>query len=131
MATSIITVTSSGNFNRTNRFLKSIKNKKIYQILDSYGQKGVSILRDNTPIRTGASASSWTYKSKITNSSIVLEWHNTNLSNDGKTPVVVLIIKGHGTRTGGYVAPNDFVTPVMEDLFREAVDSVWKAVISS
>lgn len=131
MANAIITVTSSGNFNKTNRFLKSIKNRKIYELLDSYGQKGVSILRDNTPVRTGASASSWKYESKITDSAILLEWHNTNLSNDGKTPVVILIIKGHGTRTGGYVAPNDFVTPVMEDLFREAVDSVWKAVVSS
>lgn len=126
----IVTLTSSGDFKKTRKFLRFIKEKRIYDILDDYGQRGVSILSENTPRRTGATAASWTYVKEYSDERISLEWHNTNMANDGKTPVVILIIKGHGTRTGGYVAPNDFVSPIMEQLFQEAADAVWKAVTS-
>lgn len=126
----IITLTSSGDFKKTRKFLRSIKEKRIYDILDDYGKRGVDILSKNTPVRTGVTAGSWTYVKEYSSDQISLEWHNTNMANDGKTPVVILIIKGHGTRTGGYVAPNDFVSPIMEQLFKEAADAVWKAVTS-
>lgn len=126
----LISLKSSGNFKHTRRFLKAIKERKIYNVLDSYGKKGVDILAANTPVKTGKTAASWTYSKKVTNEEISLEWHNTNLAGDGKTPVVILIIKGHGTRTGGYVQPNDFVTPLMESLFSEVSDAVWKVVES-
>lgn len=127
---SMITVTSSGDFKKTFKFLQAIKSKKIYDILDEYGRRGVEILSSNTPIRTGATASSWGYSKTVTGQSITIEWYNTRLAMDGRTPLVVLIIKGHGTRTGGYVAPNDFVTEPMQALFEEAIDAVWKAVNS-
>lgn len=126
----LIKLESSGNFKKTRLFLKAIKERKIYDILDSYGKKGVDILSANTPIKTGTTSASWTYVKNVSDSEISLEWHNTNLSNDGKTPVVILIIKGHGTRTGGYVPPNDFVTPLMENLFSEVSEAVWKVVTS-
>lgn len=126
----IITRTYTGDFRKTYDFLKSIKEKRIYDILDQYGQKGVDLLADETPKRTGKTAASWTYKKEVSEQRIVLEWRNSNMADDGKTPVVILIIKGHGTGTGGYVPPNDFVSPVMESLFKEAADAVWKVVTS-
>lgn len=126
----IITLETSGDFKKTNKFLEAIKQRKIYDVLDEYGKKGVELLSANTPIRSSATANSWTYIKESSPNQISLEWHNTNLSNDGKTPVVILIIKGHGTRTGGYVAPNDFVSPIMEQLFKDAADAVWKVVKS-
>ena len=128
---STITITSSGNFNKTSKFLRAIKNREIYEILDSYGDRGVEILSSITPVRTGRTSSSSGYSKEVTGKTIKLEWYNTNLAMDGKTPVVVLIIKGHGTRNGGYVAPNDFVTEPMRNLFEEATEAVWKAVLSS
>lgn len=126
----IITRTYTGDFKKTYSFLKSIKEKRIYAVLDEYGQKGVDILSKETPKRTGVTASSWVYKKEVSDERISLEWRNTNMADDGKTPVVILIIKGHGTGTGGYVPPNDFVSPVMEPLFKEAADAVWKVVTS-
>lgn len=126
----VITISSSGDFKKTNAFLRKIKEKQIYDILDSYGQKGAQILSESTPVRTGKTAASWTYVKEVSGDHISLEWHNSNMSNDGFTPVVILIIKGHGTKTGGYVAPNDFVTPLMETLYQEAADAVWKVVTS-
>lgn len=127
----LISLESSGDFKKTIAFLKAIQERRIYNILDSYGKKGVEILAANTPIRTGATAASWTYVKKVSDQEISLEWHNTNIANDGRTPVVILIIKGHGTRTGGYVPPNDFVTPLMENLFSEVSEAVWREVTSA
>lgn len=127
----LISLESSGDFKKTIAFLKAIQERRIYSILDSYGKKGVEILAANTPIRTGATAASWTYVKTVSDQEISLEWHNTNMANDGRTPVVILIIKGHGTRTGGYVPPNDFVTPLMENLFSEVSEAVWREVASA
>lgn len=126
----LITYSTTGNFKKTLGFLQAIKERRIYSVLDEYGRKGCEILASQTPVRTGKTAASWEYKSEVNGEQISLEWHNTNMANDGKTPLVILIIKGHGTRTGGYVPPNDFVTPVMESLFKEATDAVWKVVTS-
>jgi len=128
---SIVSLTSNGDFKKTNRFLTTVLDLKIESILDFYGAKGVELLASQTPVRTGRTASSWSYEKDVTNTSITLTWVNNSVGDDGKTPVVILIIKGHGTRTGGYVAPNDFVTPIVENLFREAADAVWRAVKSS
>lgn len=126
----LITVKASGDFKKTMKFLQAIKEKVIYKTLDSYGKQGVEILQAATPKKTGRTASSWSYVVNISDGEVSLEWHNNSMANDGKTPVVVLIINGHGTRTGGYVPPNDFVTPAMEALLDEATEAVWKAVNS-
>lgn len=126
----IISFETSGEFKKTYKFLERIREFRIQHILDKYGAKGVEILSSNTPVKTGKTASSWSYETTLTQDSISLAWYNSSLANDEKTPVVILIIKGHGTRNGGYVPPNDFVEPLMEDLFAEAADAVWKVVTS-
>lgn len=132
---STIVFESKGNFNNTERFLKAIQNGKlrreIRSVLAEYGSKGVSELSSNTPVRSGASASSWSYDVVFENSTIRLEWRNNRMASDGKTPLVVLIINGHGTRTGGYVSPNDFVTPVISSICEEASEAVWRVVKAS
>ena len=126
----IITFESRGEYKKTYKFLEGIRNFRLQNILDKYGKQGVEILSANTPVDTGRTASSWSYKTEVTQESVSIEWHNDSLANDGKTPVVILLIKGHGTRTGGYVPPNDFVTPLMDALFEEAAEDVWKVVTS-
>lgn len=121
----------SGDFKNTRNFLKAvIERHKIYKVLDDYGQRGLDYLIANTPKKTGETAASWTFEKTVTSNEISLGWYNSKLANDGKTPVVILIISGHGTRTGGYVPPNDFIGPEMENLVNEAADAVWKVVTS-
>lgn len=127
----LVSFSSYGNFNRTERFLKKIKTSEIFSVLDEYGAKGCEILSSLTPKRTGATASSWSYKCEKRGASYTLSWLNSRLADDGKTPLVVLIINGHGTGWGGYVPPNDFVTKPMRDLCKEAADAVWKVVKTS
>lgn len=126
----IISFEAKGDFRKTYKFLRGIKEFRIQNVLNQYGAKGVDILSANTPVKTGKTASSWSYETNVSNDSISIEWYNSSLANDERTPVVILIIKGHGTRNGGYVPPNDFVNPLMEDLFSEAADAVWKVVTS-
>lgn len=120
----------SGDFKNTFAFLNLIKTRKIDEILAQYGQKGCDILANNTPKKTGATASSWRYETVNSGGNISIEWHNDNMDSHGGTPVAILIIKGHGTGTGGYVPPNDFVSPVMEPLFNEISEAVRKVLTS-
>ena len=46
----------------------------------------------------------------------------------GNTPIVILIRYGHATRNGGYVTGNDFMTPVLEQVFKEMADTIWREV---
>lgn len=126
----LVSFTTYGNFNRTKKYLHSLSELDVQSILEPYGQKGVEILSGATPKRTGRTAASWTYKIDGFKDSVQLSWLNSNKADDGRTPVVVLIINGHGTGWGGYVPPNDFVTPEMEPLCEEAANAIWKAVRS-
>lgn len=126
----LVRFSTYGNFNRTYDFLEKLKGLNIESILRPYGDEGCRVLESNTPVRTGATAAAWSYKIKKRANSISLEWYNSRLADDGKTPLVVLIINGHGTGRGSYVPPNDFVTPAIKVVCEEAANAVWKAVTS-
>ena len=57
---------------------------------------------------------------------ISIYWKNSSMI--GATPIVVLIRYGHATRNGGYVVPNDFITPIPEKIFKEMADTIWMEV---
>lgn len=126
---------TKGDFKNTERFLKAIQNGKIRNeirsVLSEYGSKGVAELSQNTPIRSGATAGSWSFEVIFEQKTIRLEWRNSRMASDGRTPLVVLIIHGHGTRNGGYVPPNDFVTPAISSICEEASEAVWRVVKAS
>lgn len=131
----IIQFTSHGDFKKSEDFLKQIvdffKMRKIQTILEEYGQRGTELLAKATPKRSGETADSWRYEVVIEESQVGINWLNDKKGSDGKTPVAILIQMGHGTRNGGYVPANDFINPVMQPLFEELEEAVWKAVTSS
>jgi hypothetical protein len=122
----MITFRSKGNWDSTIKYLKSISDSKVRETLNYYGQKGVDILREATPKDTGKTAASWSYYITKTSKGWTLNWNNSNVVN--KTPVVIVLIYGHGTRNGGYVPPNDFVTPAMKPLFEEIANEAWRRI---
>ena len=131
----LISYTYQGNYSKTEGFLKDLieiaNSYKIRALLEEYGAKIVSALQSGTPKRTGATAGSWYYEiTTAENNSIALEIHNGNMGSDGKTPVAILIQMGHGTRTGGYVPPIDYINPVVEPLFAELTEKLSEAVKS-
>ena len=109
---------------------KGGKTKGLMSILDNYssaklkptfqsvGEVGLKQLVDNTPVRSGKTANAWTMNITETNDKLDLIYSNSNTVSDG-TPLVILIKQGHGTRNGGYVPPNDFITPIVDKTAKE------------
>ena len=109
---------------------KGGKTKGLMSILDNYssaklkptfqpaGEVGLKQLLDTTPVRSGKAANAWTMDITETNNKLDLIYSNSNTVSDG-TPLVILIKQGHGTRNGGYVPPNDFITPIVDKTAKE------------
>lgn len=124
----MISVETTGNFNNTMNWLDKISEKKdIYSIIDSHAKKGVAALKTATPVDTGLTASSWDYEIFNDNDETYrLVFTNSNVS-DG-IPVVILIRYGHVTKNGGYISGNDFLSPIVNDIFNDTAKSIWKEV---
>jgi hypothetical protein len=124
-----ITVTSNNDFSRTFKYLgnlESFRKQKLMSILKKYGEQGVASLKEMTPKDTGETASKWRYEITESGDKVTLAFVN-DAQNDG-IPIAVLIQYGHGTATGGYVEPNDYINPAMQPIFKKIADDAWKEV---
>lgn len=118
-----------GDFNHTEKFLKSMQKKDFDSILERYARDGVQVLAANTPTRSGKTAASWDFEIKRTGKSVSIYWTNSNI-NDGVN-IAVIIQYGHGTGTGGYVQGIDYINPAIRPVFEKMADEIWKEVTSS
>ncbi|MBO7451143.1 MAG: HK97 gp10 family phage protein [Clostridiales bacterium] len=124
-----ITVTTNNQFSKTFEYLgnlQSFKKNKLRSILKRYGEQGVMSLKQSTPKDSGETASLWRYEIIEEGSNITLAFIN-DAQNDG-IPIAVLIQYGHGTGTGGYVQPNDYINPAMQPIFDRIAKDAWKEV---
>ena len=124
-----IKVSTSGDFSKTFKYLgklESFRKQKLMSILKKYGEDGVAQLREMTPKDTGETASRWSYEITEGNGTVTLSFNN-DAQNDG-VPIAILIQYGHGTGTGGYVQPNDYINPAMKPIFQKIADDAWKEV---
>lgn len=125
----MITIRHSGDFDKTMKFLETMKKKDATAILNRYGEQGVSLLSAATPKKTGKTAASWSYDVSRSNGRYVLSWNNSNI-NDGVN-VALIIQYGHGTKRGTYVKGIDYINPVLEKVFKEMADELWKEVVNA
>lgn len=95
----------------------------IKSAMSSIGHKGLRRLINDTPSRSGKTASSWDMEVEKNQNGYTLYYSNSNKISDG-TPLVVLIVNGHGTGTGGYVPANNFVTPIVDSVVDEILREV-------
>lgn len=98
--------------------LDKYSSAKLKPTFESVGKAGLQQLVDDTPVRSGKTANSWTMDITEANDKLDLIYSNSNTISDG-TPLVILIKQGHGTRNGGYVPPNDFITPIVDKTAKE------------
>lgn len=122
----MIVVKHSGNFDRTEKFLKRMSKGDIFKSLDRYGQKGVSALAAATPKDSGKTASSWGYEVEQNGSSYSIVWKNSN-TNKGVN-IAVILQYGHGTRKGGFVQGRDYINPAMRPVFDQIASEAWREV---
>ena len=125
----MISVKSYGNFEKTLKRLKDLSeiNKMIYNIADKHARIAIESLKSNTPVATGKTAESWRYEIQMdNNNNLKLAFFNDNIVDN--IPVVILIAYGHATKNGGYVQGNDFITPIMNDIFNNMTENIWKEI---
>lgn len=131
----VLELKSHGDMKKTETWLRKLLKLDAQSILNKYGEKGVKLLSEVTPVRTGLTAASWTYSTNITRSSTggvidaTITWSNSNLTEGSQhIPIVILIECGHGTRNGGYVPPNPFIKKNLKPLLDELASQLWKEV---
>lgn len=126
---SIVTFKHRGNFKKTERFLNRIKGRKYLNALEQFGIEGCNALAAATPVRTGKTASSWTFEIERTSAHTRISWLNTNVNQN--VNIAIILQYGHGTGTGGFVQGQDYINPAMKPIFDAIAENVWREVTSS
>lgn len=122
-----IRVGQKGDFKKTFKFLKAMREKHFLKNLDKYGQMGVDALSAATPKRTGLTANSWTYEINDDGQTLTITWNNTNVQK-GYYNVALMIQYGHGTGTGGWVEGIDYINPALQPVFDKMLGSIWEEI---
>jgi len=124
---SVSDISTSGSFDKTEIWLKRLAKGDMFRNLEMYGKRGCEALANATPVDSGLTADSWEYKVFRKRGRYTIVWYNTHATEEG-TPVAILIQYGHGTGTGGWIEGKDFINPVIQPLFDNIADAVWKEV---
>lgn len=122
----MIKITQKGDFSKTERFFNRLLRKNYLNIIADYANRGIEALKQATPENTGKTADSWSYEIVKGKGKTTLYFTNSNVQNGCN--VAILLIYGHGTRNGGYVQGNDFVTPALRPIFQDLADKIWREV---
>ena len=118
--------TQKGDFNKVQKWLNSLLNKDYLNVLSQYGQKGVNALRAATPVDSGLAASSWNYQISLERGYTTLTWTNDDI--EGGCSVVILIDRGHATKSGSWVPGLHFIDTALDPIIKELEDAVWREV---
>lgn len=122
----MISLKHMGNFNNTEKFLKKATRAEYLRILNKYGREGVAALASATPVDSGLTADSWSYKIHISKSSYSLLWTNSHRV-DGVS-IAIILQYGHGTRNGGFVQGQDYINPAIKPIFDKLANEIWREV---
>lgn len=124
----MISVEESRSNNAMEKWLLGISKIAPETILREAGEEGTAKLRIKTPRDSGITASSWRFKLSKTNRGSELSF--TNNSKGGSTFNIIQGLRyGHGTGNGGYVQPNDFVSPIVEEVANGKINQFVKDVV--
>lgn len=122
----MISFSSNGDFSKTIKFLNNSINSNLTNILNRFGEEGVRALRKNTPVDSGSTANSWSYKVSNSKGKATISWFNTNVING--VPIAIILQYGHGTQNGGWIEGRDYINPAMKPVFDKLAEEAWKEV---
>ena len=122
----MISFRQKGDFSKLTSFLERAKETVYLGDLNKYGRQGVAALASATPVDTGKTASSWSYKIENNNGSISISFENSNIQEG--VPIAIILQYCHGTRNGGWVEGRDYINPAIQPIFDQIVNEAWKEV---
>ena len=122
----MISIRHKGDYAKLTRYLEKAKKSAGVNVLDKYGKAGVEALSSATPVDTGLTASSWSYKVERNKNSASITFHNSNIQNG--VPIAIILQYGHGTGTGGWVQGRDYINPAIQPIFDKLANEAWKEV---
>lgn len=122
-----VVFTSKGNFDNARSWLKSVATNKNDSTLLQIAKEGERALTDATPRDTGATAYGWNSVISMQGNVSEIAWINT-AHPYASVNVAKIIELGHGTGTGGYVAPRPYIVRAMDPVFRTAGDKLAKGL---
>ena len=122
----MISFKHTGDFSKTLSFLKKNVKGVPISILDQYGKEGVAALSANTPVESGLTANSWTYKTHSSGGVTSISWYNTNVVKG--VPIAIILQYGHGTQNGWWIEGKDYINPAIKPIFNKIQERVWKEV---
>lgn len=126
---SVLSVSHSGDFSRTQQFLAKILKPDIRSRLEAFGQVGVQALASATPQRSGATAAAWGYKVEQKAGVWGISWTNTNRRKG--VPIAIILEYGHATGTGGWVRGRSYIPRAIQPVMDKIADDVWKVVTNA
>lgn len=115
--------TKEPKFTKTFAFLEALEKFDARSVLDMYGRLGVSALSAATPVDTGETAGSWSYKIKGNREQYKLVWTNSEVA--GTAPMVLMLQYGHATKSGYFLSGRDFINPALRPIY----DALGKALL--
>lgn len=124
----MIEIVQKGDFSRVTGYLEKIKEGFRRGILDKYGKRGVEALSAATPVDTGLTAQSWSYKIQNTKGRASITFINSNVNK--YVNIAIILDTGHGTGGGGWVQGRHYIAPAIQPIFDELAEEAWKEVSS-
>lgn len=122
----MITFKHKGDFSKTIKYLKDVKQPIKIEILERFAKEGVKALSSATPIESGLTADSWDYKITSNENGASITFNNSNINKN--VPIAIILQYGHGTGTGGWVEGRDYINPAIQPVFDKIVEEAWKEV---
>lgn len=117
--------TSSSDFSKTEKYLKRAqRTARIGEYADVIGHRCVEELKKVTPKDSGLTAESWDYEININGKQTSILFTNTNIQNGMN--VALLLEFGHGTPSGVWVEGQEYIEPVMRQVYLEVLNIKWK-----
>lgn len=122
----MLKVTMNDGLKKTHDYIKKLEKMDMKEVLNSYGKRGVDALKAATPVDSGETRNSWSYKITQKKGSYEISWNNSHMA--GTVTVAILLQLGHGTGTGGYVQGRDYINPAMRPIFDKIAEDAMEAV---
>lgn len=122
----MISFKTDGDFSKTKNYFRKLQNALELEILEKYGNKGVRALSSATPVESGLTATSWSFRIERSGSKVTIYFLNSNINQN--VNIAIILQYGHGTGTGGWVEGRDYINPAIQPIFDEIADAAWREV---